>query len=117
MENLLRGIYYERVRRCRNENFCILQGAFEGINELRVKTVDAPFMYPLLISGGSSIRRVLQGKKIYIPMLWPNVLEDGLPESLEYCFAADILSIPLDQRYGKENIWYLADRVLAYLNK
>lgn len=116
-ENLLRGIDYERVRRCRNENFCILQEAFEGINELRVKTVDAPFMYPLLISGGSSIRRLLQGEKIYIPTLWPNVLEDGLPESLEYRFAADILPIPLDQRYGKEDMWYLADRVLAYLNK
>lgn len=116
-ENLLRGIDYERVRRCRNENFCILQEAFEEINELRVKTVDAPFMYPLLISGGSSIRRLLQGEKIYIPTLWPNVLEDGLPESLEYRFAADILPIPLDQRYGKEDMWYLADRVLAYLNK
>ena len=36
---------------------------------------------------------------IYIPTLWPNVLEECPQGSLEYHYAADILPIPVDQRY------------------
>ena len=47
--------------------------------------------------------------KIYIPTLWPNVLDECEPDTLEYKFAADILPIPVDQRYGVEDMEYLAE--------
>lgn len=72
-KNLLRGIDYEVVKQCRNQNFLYLHQAFQSMNQLRLKAVDGPFMYPLLISKGSEVRKVLQAKRIYIPTLWPNV--------------------------------------------
>ena len=64
-------------------------------------------MYPLLIDDGMKIRKQLQQMKIYIPTLWPNVLDDCEPDTLEYKFAADILPIPVDQRYGIEDMEYM----------
>ena len=51
----------------------------------------------------------LQKEKIYIPTLWPNVLEECPEDSLEYHYAADILPIPVDQRYGIEDMKYLVE--------
>ena len=66
-------------------------------------------MYPLLINNGMRIRKQLQQMKIYIPTLWPNVLDECEPDTLEYKFAADILPIPVDQRYGVEDMEYLVE--------
>ena len=68
-------------------------------------------MYPLLIQNGAAVRKELQKKKIYIPTLWPNVLEECPEGSLEYHYAADILPIPVDQRYGIEDMKYLVESI------
>ena len=33
-------------------------------------------MYPLLLKNGHRIKQVLIQQKIYVPTLWPNVLEE-----------------------------------------
>ena len=66
-------------------------------------------MYPLLIRNGSEIRTALQKEKISIPTLWPNVLKECPVDSLEYHYAADILPIPVDQRYGIKDMKYLVE--------
>ena len=68
-------------------------------------------MYPLLIKNGAAIRKALQKDKIYIPTLWPNVMEECEPNSLEYRYAADILPIPIDQRYDKEDMQYITSNL------
>lgn len=108
-ENLLHGIDYKKVAQQRQENFDYLNAALENINELKLKSVYGAFMYPLLIKDGASIRKTLQKEKIYIPTLWPNVMEECGTNSLEYRYAADILPIPIDQRYGKEDMKYLVE--------
>lgn len=108
-ENLLRGIDYEKIARQRQENFDFLNAALENINELKLKSVYGAFMYPLLIKDGAAIRKALQKRKIYIPTLWPNVMEECEPNSLEYRYAADILPIPIDQRYDKEDMKFLVE--------
>lgn len=106
-ENLLHGIDYKSVAKRRQENFEFLNTEFSGINELKMKSVYGAFMYPLLVQNGAVLRRKLQKEKIYIPTLWPNVLEKCPEDSLEYHYAADILPIPVDQRYGIEDMKYL----------
>ena len=86
-----------------------MDAEFRDINELNLKSVYGAFMYPLLIQNGSEIRKTLQKEKIYIPTLWPNVLEECESDSLEYRYAADILPIPVDQRYGIEDMKYLVE--------
>lgn len=108
-ENLLRSIDYETIAQRRQENFEYLNVMLCNLNGLKVKNIYGAFMYPLLVENGTEIRRALQKKKIYIPTLWPNVIEECKNSSLEYHYAADILPIPVDQRYDKEDMKYLAE--------
>lgn len=110
-ENLLHGIDYDVVAKRRQENFDFLDAEFRDINELNLKNVYGAFMYPLLIQNGSEIRKALQKEKIYIPTLWPNVLKECPADSQEYHYAADILPIPIDQRYGKEDMKRITEMV------
>ena len=108
-ENILRGIDYAGVAKRRQENFEFLDAELRNMNELKLKSVHGAFMYPFLIQNGATVRKELQKEKIYIPTLWPNVMEECLRNSLEYCFAANILPIPVDQRYGIEDMEYLVE--------
>lgn len=108
-KNLLRSIDYEYVKQVRTNNFAYLHEKLREVNKLNIRLIEGAFMYPLLIDDGMKIRKQLQQMKIYIPTLWPNVLEECEPDTLEYKFAAEILPIPVDQRYGIEDMEYLVE--------
>ena len=74
-KNLLHGIDYNSVAKRRQENFDFLNTELGSINELTMKSVYGAFMYPFLVQNGAVLRKKLQKEKIYIPTLWPNVLE------------------------------------------
>ena len=111
-DNLLRGIDYERVKDIRTENFEYLHKRLNEINQLNLRIPEGAFAYPLLISNGQEIRKMLLQNKIYIPTLWPNVLEDCDVNSLEYKMASDILPLPCDQRYSVSDMEYLCSKLL-----
>jgi len=113
-DNLLHGIDYERVEKRRQENFEYLHMRLGGINLLNVKT--AAFMYPLLIENGSVVRKMLQAEKIFIPTLWPTVFEVAESEDVEYRMAENILPLPIDQRYGIEDMEYMVREVLKCIS-
>lgn len=106
-ENLLHGIDYEYVKRRRTENFIYLHNKFEQINKLKLKIPQGAFMYPLYVENGFEIRKKLQEKKIYIPMLWPAVFHICDENELEYNMAKNIIPLPVDQRYDIEDMEYL----------
>lgn len=109
-ENLLRGIDYCNIAKKRQKNFQYLHEGLKNVNKLKLKIIPyGAFMYPLWIDKGREIRKELQKKKIYIPTLWPKVLEICDETMLEYEFAADILPVPVDQRYDKEDMRYLVE--------
>lgn len=108
-KNLLRGIDYKAIAKRRQENFAFLHNALKARNKLDLKIPYGAFMYPLMVDNGIEVRKKLQQMKIYIPTLWPNVLEDCAADMLEYRLAADILPIPVDQRYGIEDMKYLVE--------
>ena len=112
-ENILHGLDYELIRRKRTSNYAFLMKELREINELQLHPVEGAFMYPLLIEYGRDIRRKLQAKKIYIPMLWPNVLDQCPKDSPAYRFAADILPLPVDQRYNEEDMRYIAEMIIS----
>lgn len=97
--NILGAIDYERIRRARNENFTYLQAKLGIYNKIKIKTPDGAFAYPFFIEKGIPIRKELTKKKIYVPILWPNVLTDTPEGSIENYYAANILPLPCDQRY------------------
>lgn len=110
--NLLRGIDYEAVSRRRERNFATLHGLLGNVNELEPRIPVGPFMYPLLVRDGARVRTALQEKKIYVPTLWPYALQkDPIARDL----AANILPLPIDQRYDEADMEYVAAEVLSLL--
>lgn len=113
--NLLHGINYTEVKKCRTENFMMLHEVFEKINCLAIKVPEGAFMYPLYIERGAEIRKMLNKIKIYTPTLWPDVFESCKECELEYDMAKNILPLSVDQRYNKEHMRYIIENILGYI--
>lgn len=105
--NILGAIDYEKVIETRNRNFKYLHDCLGNINILDVKLSYGPFAYPYYVKNGIQIRKKLAEKKIYTPTLWPNVLKENLEDSVEYEYAANIIPLPCDQRYGIDDMEYI----------
>lgn len=108
--NLLHGIDYASVERRRRENFACLHERLRDLNLLTIKRTGT-FMYPLLLEDGAALRKKLQAEKIYIPTLWPDVFQMSEPGSTEYAMAENILPLPIDQRYGTEDMAYMLHKL------
>jgi hypothetical protein len=113
--NILGAIDYEKVIEARNRNFKYLHDRLENTNILEIKLPYGPFAYPYYVENGIEIRKKLAEKKIYIPTLWPNVLKENLEDSIEYDYAANILPLPCDQRYGIEDMEMLYKKLVIFL--
>lgn len=73
-------------------------------------------MYPLLVDDAVGIRARLAEEKVFIPTLWPNVLEERDPGSWAFRYSKDILPLPIDQRYGAMDMERLAKEVSRCLS-
>lgn len=112
--NLLKNIDYKSVRKIREQNFKFLDRALSKKNFLQLKCPKGPYCYPFLWRDGSKLRNQLASHRIYIPTLWPNVLEMDL--GFEKQYAQDILPIPCDQRYELSDMKYLVEKINAIIN-
>lgn len=115
-ENLLHGIDYERVKAIRERNYLCLQDALERSNLLELRREPGSFMYPLMLENGAEIRKKLQERKIFIPTLWPDVFTWCKPDAAEYEMAKSILPLPIDQRYGTEDMTYVVEEIKCLIN-
>lgn len=114
--NILRAVDYEQVRLIREQNFQYLDSKLGMYNKLKIHVPIGSFMYPLYIPNGAEIRKNLQKEKIYVPTLWPDVLELCDEKELEYDLAKNILPIPCDQRYTLKDMEYVVTKVRKNLN-
>lgn len=114
-DNLLHGINYPAVERQRRENFEFLHEKLAKQNLLTLYETGT-FMYPFMIENGAQLRKKLQAEKIYIPTLWPSVFNMTEPYETEYNMAENILPLPIDQRYGTEEMEYIAGRIIRTTN-
>lgn len=103
---LLQGINLDWVKKQRRENFKQLHEALSGLNRLPTSMMDSfacPMVYPFYTLDDTLKRRLIENK-IFVATYWPNVLDwcnDGM---LEYELANRVIAIPIDQRYGYENM-------------
>lgn len=103
--NILCGIDYGHVKVTRNENYDVVSEALSGINQLRkLRRPGVPFMYPLLVNEAQRIREYAAKRFIYIPTLWPNVIEDSSAGKVARRYSANILPLPVDQRYDRQDM-------------
>lgn len=102
--NLLHAVDYKKIEEKRRNNFNLLHKNLCDYNELDLRECIGPYMYPLLVHNAENIRKGLIKKKIYIPILWPNVLDELDENALEFYFAKNILPLPCDQRYDRDDM-------------
>lgn len=114
-KNLLHAIDYDYVKNRRTENFKYLHKHLTEINGMSLRCVDGAFMYPLMIENAQDVKQELLKHKIYIPTLWPNVVEELPRDWLEWKLAANVLPLPCDQRYGEEEMKFMFENILKYI--
>ena len=110
-KNILRSINYEQVNQIRTVNYQLLRSELDRMNLLNVITPHGPYAYPLLVKNGGELRKRLLDRRIFVPILWPNVLETENENSIEYYLAMNILPLPCDQRYSAEVMKYMIEEI------
>lgn len=101
--NILGVVDYQQAALCRRQNWDVYHNTLGPKNRLTLHTPEGPYMYPFYCENGAAIRKKLAEKKIYIPTLWPNVLDfDGC--ELEKDYVRNILPLPVDQRYDTNDM-------------
>lgn len=112
-ENILRAVNYESVRRARLANWDWLDTGLGESNLLHPRRPDAPFMYPHLVADAAGVRQRMAAEGVFVPTLWPDALEACPEGTVANDYSANILPLPIDQRYGTEDM----DRVLEVLRR
>ena len=110
-ENILHGLDYGFIENRRTENFRLYHENLSSLNKLDLNVPAGPFMYPLYMEDGMSIKKKLAAKKIYIPTLWPNIFDRCNENDVEYMMAQNILPLPCDQRYSDIDIKYVIEEI------
>lgn len=112
MSDLTRSIMgaldYNMIIKRRTENINYLHERLGKHNELDLNISNMNFMYPFFRRNADYLREKLINNKIYVPILWPNVLEDKNNE-FECKLAKDIIPLPIDQRYDIGDMKYICD--------
>lgn len=114
-KNILGAIDYEKVIIRRNSNYDYLSKKLDSTNKLNLEKSNAPFCYPYYVENGLEIKKILAQSQIYIPTLWPNVVDNNSRETHEYKFAANILPLPCDQRYSTEDMSYMVNTLNQFI--
>ncbi len=105
-ERILSSIDFDRARIKRRSNFEMLHDALKDTNRFNIPAMPSfacPMVYPYL-SDDEKLREKLINNKIFVATYWPNVLEWCHEDSTEYKLAKYLLPLPIDQRYGNEDM-------------
>lgn len=102
---MMQGIDYEMVAKRRRANYQLLQEALSKENNLELPLEDdaVPMVYPYLVPV-KGLREKLIENKIFVARYWPNVLESTTPDDIDYLLAYQMQPLPIDQRYGEEEM-------------
>jgi len=111
--DLLTGIDYAAVKHRREANYAFLHNCLGNRNALQLTSPVGPYAYPFYCENGTAIRESLAKQEIYIPTLWPNVLV--LDDCIEKTYAENILPLPVDQRYEKNDLIRVVEEVIRHL--
>ena len=114
-QEALKHIDFEKVRDVRRRNFKKLHEALRDYNKLTIPDMDTfacPMVYPFWDCRKSDWRYELKMQRIFIPKYWPNVISYG-HFGLEEMMANQIMPLPIDQRYGEEDMKRIINLIIA----
>lgn len=115
-QNLLRGIDYEAAAKRRTENYRVLEDMLEARNGVSFSMPEtAPFVYPFYHRDAPRLKKELAARRIFIPTYWNNVISSMPEDSVEHDYASHILPLPVDQRYDRGDMEYMAGQLASVL--
>ena len=114
-QRIMQGIDYEAVAERRRANYLMLQEALGKENniELPLEGDAVPMVYPYFVPV-NGLREKLIENKIFVARYWPNVLELTLPDDIDYLMAYQMQPLPIDHRYGEEEMRHILSIILEY---
>lgn len=112
---LMKSIDYKSVAQKRRENYRYLHNHLSDSNVLHLQMDDdaVPMVYPYLATGTTGLKKILISEKVYVPTYWPGVMEIVRPEDWEYRLAGETVFLPIDQRYGLNEL----ESIIKYITK
>lgn len=114
---ILSSINFENIACIRRRNFRILHTALSKINRFTIpaeNTYSCPMVYPLLVNDGDELRKYLIENMIFVATYWPNVNEWVAPEANERLISANMIPLPIDQRYDEDDMMRIIECLLCF---
>lgn len=105
-QKMLSSLNYAAIRERRVTNFTFLHAHLSDSNLLQIPSIESfscPMVYPYQ-TNDTTLRARLIENQVFVATYWPNVLEWCNEGDLEYELCKNIIPIPIDQRYGEEDM-------------
>jgi len=104
-ERMMQGIDYTSIAQKRRTNYSQLHEALGASNTMELQLDDdaVPMVYPYF-APVMGLREKLIDNKVFVARYWPNVLEWTAEKDIEYQIAYQMQPLPIDQRYGAEEM-------------
>lgn len=113
-KQFINSVDFDFVKKKRIENFNYLHTHLKNSNRLYIDNYGeyaCPMVYPYYTNNNTLKQRLID-EKIFVATYWPNVLEWCNMEDIEYKLASSIIAIPIDQRYGMEDMNRIIKEIL-----
>lgn len=112
--SILNSIDFNKIRDIRINNFNYLNKHLKKMNMLDLDLSDegVPMIYPFRTKHVESLKEKLIQNKIYCATYWPNVLNWCSADINSYMLAKEIIAIPIDQRYDKNDMNKILEIIL-----
>lgn len=112
-ETILKSIDYQSVKEKRRRNYRYLDETLGKDNGLTLELSEeaVPMVYPFLPLD-ADLKKKLIDNKIFVATYWPNVLDWCKEQDWEFQLAQRACFLPVDQRYGSEEIKRVVDVII-----
>ena len=100
-KRLMQGIDYGSAAQQRLDNYDLLRKHLGG---RQLNYGEVPMIFPFESEQGQELRKKLITNKVFVAKYWPNVDEWAGENAVETWMANHILPLPIDQRYGEEDM-------------
>lgn len=109
-KRMMQSIDYRMVAQRRLNNYNFLRKHLGG---RQLSYGEVPMIFPYVSEFGQKLRNALIEDKVFIAKYWPNVESWAGKETIETWMSNHILPIPIDQRYGIEEM----ERIVKLIKK
>lgn len=113
-ERMMESIDYEQVAQRRIANYKHLQKALGGKD---LEEGEVPMIFPYATDEGQDLRKLLISHKVFVAKYWPNVDEWAGKDAIETWLANHVLPLPIDQRYGEDEMNYIIQIISSHHEK